>query len=268
VRQGMVDHFDSLKGSARYGNGDVQWLSAGSGIMHSEMFPLLNHDKPNPLELIQLWINLPAAKKRTPPTFTVGWVEEQAVKTFVNDSGGGKAMLRIIGGSFCGLVGMTTPHNSYANNPRNEVVIATMTLEPGSTITLPPASSNAVNRVMYFFKGSSLSIKPSAEKETSPISLSEPMMMVKLVANVQVEVSCEEDASIAEVLLLQGRPIGEPVFQSGPYVASSRAELLDVLMATHHDTWPWPRLDPVHPRSERRFCKPPDGSRHEPPHQA
>ena len=73
VRQGLIDHADSLGAAARYGRGDVQWMTAGSGIQHAEMFPLLDRDGPNTAELFQIWINLPAADKMVEPHFTMLW---------------------------------------------------------------------------------------------------------------------------------------------------------------------------------------------------
>lgn len=58
--QGLIDHTDSLGSAGRYGGGDLQWMTAGRGIVHGENFPLFNSDKTNPLLLIQLWLNLPA----------------------------------------------------------------------------------------------------------------------------------------------------------------------------------------------------------------
>ena len=73
VRQGVIDHSDSLGAAARFGRGDVQWLTAGRGIQHAEMLPLLADDRPNPLELFQIWLNLPAARKLVEPSFTMLW---------------------------------------------------------------------------------------------------------------------------------------------------------------------------------------------------
>ncbi len=73
VKQGIVDHADSLGAAGRFGSGDVQWMTAGKGIQHSEMFPLLNQEKENTLEIFQVWLNLPKAKKMTEPHFKMLW---------------------------------------------------------------------------------------------------------------------------------------------------------------------------------------------------
>src|SRR3954454_19128777 len=71
VRRGLIDHSDSMGAAARYGRGDVQWLTAGKGIVHSEMFPLLDKGRGNPLELFQIWLNLPKASKMVNPYFSM-----------------------------------------------------------------------------------------------------------------------------------------------------------------------------------------------------
>src|SRR5579863_7805312 len=75
VRRGLIDHSDSLGAAARFGRGDVQWLTAGGGIVHSEMFPLLEKSEKNPLELFQIWMNLPAAEKMVPAHLGMLWSE-------------------------------------------------------------------------------------------------------------------------------------------------------------------------------------------------
>ncbi len=73
VRRGFIDHSDSLGATARFGQGDVQWMTAGRGIVHAEMFPLLEREAANPLELFQIWLNLPRADKMVDPYFTMLW---------------------------------------------------------------------------------------------------------------------------------------------------------------------------------------------------
>ena len=68
-----IDHSDSLGATARFGRGDVQWLTAGKGISHCEMFPLVDASAPNPVELFQIWLNLPSRDKMVEPHFTMLW---------------------------------------------------------------------------------------------------------------------------------------------------------------------------------------------------
>ena len=87
VRQGFIDHSDSLGATARFGRGDVQWLTAGEGIVHCEMFPLLDRNGPNPCELFQIWLNLPAADKMVEPYFTMLWSEDLPRHVATDDDG-------------------------------------------------------------------------------------------------------------------------------------------------------------------------------------
>jgi redox-sensitive bicupin YhaK (pirin superfamily) len=87
MRKGFMDHSDSLGAAARFGRGDVQWMTAGSGIVHAEMFPLLNRDDHNETELFQIWINLPATDKMVPPHFSMLWSHEIPHHTFLDEAG-------------------------------------------------------------------------------------------------------------------------------------------------------------------------------------
>ena len=84
IRQGIIDHSDSLGATARIGAGDVQWMTAGSGIVHAEMFPLVHQDQKNPTDFFQLWLNLPAVNKMAPPQFKMFWNEEIPRATYTD----------------------------------------------------------------------------------------------------------------------------------------------------------------------------------------
>ena len=73
ARRGYIDHSDSLGATARFGHGDTQWMTAGKGIVHAEMFPLVDREKSNPLELFQIWLNLPSKSKLVAPHFAMLW---------------------------------------------------------------------------------------------------------------------------------------------------------------------------------------------------
>src|SRR6476659_9249977 len=98
VRKGLTDHADSLGAAARFGGGDVQWLTAGRGIVHSEMFPLLDTAAPNPLELFQIWLNLPARSKMADAHFTMLWAEDIPGRVF-EDEHGNTTELSVIAGA-------------------------------------------------------------------------------------------------------------------------------------------------------------------------
>ena len=76
VNKGFCDHSDSLGAAGRFGEGDVQWMTAGKGIVHSEMFPLLDQTKDNPTRFFQIWLNLPARSKMVPPSFAMFWADQ------------------------------------------------------------------------------------------------------------------------------------------------------------------------------------------------
>src|SRR5450432_200713 len=100
ARRGYIDHADSLGAAARFGRGDVQWLTAGGGIVHSEMFPLLDQNGPNPVELFQIWLNLPAADKLVAPHFTMLWARD--IPRVTIDDDGRKTDVTIVAGTLAG----------------------------------------------------------------------------------------------------------------------------------------------------------------------
>ncbi len=249
VTKGLVDHSDSLGAAGRFGFGDVQWMTAGKGVQHCEMFPLLSKEKENPLELFQIWLNLPKAKKFAEPHFAMLWSD--TIPTFTaTDEKGKTTQVRVIAGKIGNIKAPDPAPNSWAADTNNEVAIWTMTLEPGAQWKLPSAST-FVNRSLYFYDGTSIQI---AEKNFTS------HQAIELLAD--QEVVLKNGNTVSHLLLLQGRPINEPVVQHGPFVMNTQAEIQQA-MAEYRQTefggWPWSSSEHVHPREKSRFAKYPDG---------
>jgi redox-sensitive bicupin YhaK (pirin superfamily) len=249
VMKGLIDHSDSYGQAGRYGNGDVQWMTAGEGLQHCEMFPLLNKEGENTSELFQVWLNLPKAKKLVKPHYKMLWSEDIPLLDLKDDKGN-SIEINVIAGTVNGVTSLSPAPDSWAENAENEVAIWTIKMAPGATFVLPPAAGQ-VGRSLYFYRGSSLVIDETEADAPNAI---------ELVANQQVEVA--NGSSEGYLLLLQGKPINEPVAQYGPFVMNTQAEIQEAFndyRKNEFGGWPWPRTDVVHPRSKGRFASYVDG---------
>jgi redox-sensitive bicupin YhaK (pirin superfamily) len=254
ARKGFIDHSDSLGATARFGKGDVQWMTAGHGIVHAEMFPLRQTDRSNPVELFQIWLNLPAAKKYVDPHFTMMWGSDIPRKTFT-DSLGRATEVVVVAGALEDLRGPPPPPDSWASDPEHHVAIWTLELEPGATFTLPQAPAG-VRRTLYLFEGDEVQFEERTVSQNS-------LVMVRP----DQDVTLTNGGATAQLLMLQGRPIAEPVAQHGPFVMNTRAELqqaYDDYRRTRFGGWPWPSSAPVHPRASGRFAIHADGREEKP----
>lgn len=252
VRKGLIDHSDSLGAAARFGRGDVQWLTAGKGVVHAEMFPLLDSAAPNPLELFQIWLNLPTASKMASPHFTMFWAGD-IPRQVTQDAAGRCTELSLIVGRLPGSnrAPPAPPPDSWAAQAAADVAIWTVRMDAGAAWTLPAAGGKGTRRSLYFFKGRSLDV--AGREVTGPAA-------IELAAHMAVELSNGNEAG--EILLLQARPIGEPVVQHGPFVMNTRAEIAQAFtdyQRTQFGGWPWPDAAPVHGRDPARFARHPDG---------
>ncbi|HLP19454.1 MAG TPA: pirin family protein, partial [Chitinophagales bacterium] len=131
VRKGLVDHADSMGASGRYGNGDVQWMTAGKGVQHSEMFPLIHKDKDNTMELFQIWLNLPKHNKMVEPHFKMLWAESIPNYTY-KDKNSKISNIEVIAGAIGGRTAVSPPPNSWAANPQNHVAVWNIKMQPGA----------------------------------------------------------------------------------------------------------------------------------------
>jgi redox-sensitive bicupin YhaK (pirin superfamily) len=249
VKEGIVDHTDSLGAAGRFSTGDVQWMTAGKGVLHSEMFPLLKEDKENPLELFQIWLNLPKRSKFAEPHFKMLWQEDIPVLR-EQDAAGKTTEVTIIAGTLKGLRAPEPTPDSWAADSSNEVMILTIRLEAQAKWVLPKASSG-VNRSLYFYKGDTLQI----DGEKIPVK-----NLVRLKAD--QESILQAGAEDCYVLVLQGKPIKEPVVQYGPFVMNTEEEIQEAYQEyqrTQFGGWPWPNHEQVHPRDKKRFALHADG---------
>ena len=250
VEQGLADHSDSLGACGRFGQGDVQWMTAGKGVQHSEMFPLLNQEDDNPMLLFQLWLNLPGASKRVEPHYKMLWNED--IPIYKGHDGNGKSIrIKVIAGDYDGITALTPAPDSWAADPVNEVQLWLVTLEAGALWTLPTASEK-VNRTLFFYQGDHIRTEGYEIPKGHGLDLFP-----------EQGIAIENGHETATFLFVQGKPIGEPVVQHGPYVATSQKGIREAMKEygkTAFGGWPWPSADHTHPREHGRFALHADGT--------
>ena len=244
VNKGFCDHSDSLGAAGRFGEGDVQWMTAGRGVQHSEMFPLLHDDRDNPLELFQIWLNLPKANKFVEPHFKMLWHEDIPL---VNEE---NAQIKVIAGNYKDTQANAPAPDSWATSPENEVAIWNIHVNGNTEYTLPRAKSK-VNRTLYFYEGSEIYADGRKINPNFGIAL-----------DASQEVTLKIGSEKAHFLMLQGKPIDEPVAKYGPFVMNTEQEIrqaMEEYRLTQFGGWPWPYSDNVHDKQRGRFALYPNG---------
>ena len=248
-KQGFVDHSDSLGASGRFGRGDVQWMTAGKGVQHSEMFPLLNSHKENTLEIFQVWLNLPKASKMVDAHFKMLWAD--AIPLINEKDANGKITeIDLIAGALDGQKAPEPTPDSWAANPENEVAVWTIKMEAEAKWILPAAKSD-INRTLYFYRGNTLTIEDSAIDVDHSVQVR---------SNEEIRLKAGDEDSY--ILMLQGKPIKEPVAKYGPFVMNTMDEIQQAMndyQTTQFGGWPWPRRDQVHDKNKGRFALHADG---------
>ena len=222
------------------------------------MFPLLDEAAPNPLELFQIWLNLPGKSKMANPHFTMFWSHDMPRK-IARDAAGRITEIAVVAGSLqeTGGLGSTgngaavqalpPPPDSWAAQPGADVAIWTLRMAPGASWTLPAASGAQTRRNLYFFKGSAISL--GGQQVSAHVA-------IELRASEPVDIVNTGD-EVAEFLLLQGKPIAEPVAQYGPFVMNTEAEIQQTIAdyrRTQFGGWPFADEAPVHGRDPARFA--------------
>ena len=241
--EGLVDHTDSLGNAGRYGQGDLQWMTAGQGIVHAEMFPLVHMDRPNTLRLFQLWLNLPSHSKMVKPSFVMHWAPD--IPQVVSEDG--KSKVTVYAGNLLGAKACQPPPDSWAADEAHDVGVWLVTMAPGSEFVLPAAAQRGTKRSAYFIEGDGLTVGTRALKGHAVIQLNGALPVPLR----------NTGAQEAQVLVLQGQPLGEPVAQHGPFVMTTQQEIQQAFrdyQRTGFGGWPWEADDHVFPPGKGRFA--------------
>ena len=200
VYSGEVAHRDSTGGGGLIGPGDVQWMTAGAGILHEEFHGEGFARSGGALEMAQLWVNLPARAKTTPPRYqAIANASIPAVE--LADQAGS---LRVIAGEFEGHGG---PASTFT-----PLDVWDMRLKAGATVSLPLRESWV--SALAVLRGTILVNGEEIAREAQLVALDRAGSGVTIEAN-----------SDATVLVLAGEPIDEPVVGYGPFVMNSEAEI-------------------------------------------
>ena len=208
ILQGGLEHRDSAGHHGRLGPGDVQWMTAGSGIIHSEMPAQDLQANGGTLEAIQLWINLPARDKHVPPRY--GDIAAASIPLAASPDG--LATVRVISGEALGA--------RAALPLRTPITYLHWTLAPGGTVQQPlPDGTEAM---AYVLSG-------EARFGADALHAGRDTLLRFEERDGDIAISVPKDGTRAEVIVLAGPPIGEPVARSGPFVMNTMAEIREVI---------------------------------------
>jgi len=209
---GAFEHTDSHGGGGLITDGSTQWMTAGSGVMHSELPPQEMIAKGGLFHGVQLWVNLPRALKWTPPRYQD--IGAGDVTLLSSEDGG--ALVRVIAGDLAGYEG---PGSTFT-----PITYLHVTLSPGAAATLPwPAHFNAMAYVLSGVGEVGPAGRPLAEGQLARFGNGEALTLTATPTQPQ------GSAHGWEVLVLGGTPLREPVARYGPFVMSTRAEIVEAI---------------------------------------
>lgn len=201
ILDGELAHNDSGGGESIIAAGGVQWMTAGSGLIHAELSPASFKRDGGPMEILQLWVNLPSRLKMTQPSY-VG-LQKADIPVFTTENG---VTVEPVSGEW---VGVTAPIQSLI-----DIHLAVVRLPAGATFQTPVAPSR--NVFLYVVKG-----------DVSVAGTSVPQWNLAALGDGDaVEITAASDAV---VLLGHARPIDEPVFSHGPFVMNTREEIIQAI---------------------------------------
>jgi quercetin 2,3-dioxygenase len=201
--EGELAHKDSAGNSGTIGPGDVQWMTAGAGILHEEMHSAQFTRQGGMLSMAQLWVNLPAKQKMTAPEYQAIQKQTIPMVNLDNDQGA----IRIISGNYAGFVGPAKTHTAMH--------VWDLQIKKGGVISLP--APNHWNAALAILQG---------QVETEMGAAGEASLIVFNRVGAGVEIRASQDT---HALFLSGEPIIEPVVGYGPFVMNTKAEIAQAI---------------------------------------
>jgi len=203
VFDGELAHKDSAGNSGTIGPGDVQWMTAGAGILHEEMHSALFTQRGGILSMAQLWVNLPAKQKMTLPSYQA--IENQIIPTIHLENDQGTA--RLIAGNHDELTGPAKTHSAMQ--------VWDLQIKKGAVISLP--APNHWSAALAILQG---------QVETDKGVAGDASLIVFGRAGTGIEVRASQDT---HALFLSGEPIAEPIVGYGPFVMNTKAEIAQAI---------------------------------------
>lgn len=209
VYAGEVEHRDSTGNGGVIGPGDVQWMTAGSGILHEEFHSSAYAARGGPFEMVQLWVNLPAKHKMTTPGYQ--GITDASIPAVA--LAGNAGTLRVVAGNYNGHAGPATTYS-----PINAWDLR---LQAGKSVDLPQPEGWTTLLVML---AGSVLVNGDAPGEGSVLRETQVATLSSEGTRVHIEAGSD-----AKILLLSGEPIDEPVVGHGPFVMNTQQEILQAI---------------------------------------
>ncbi|MDO8349193.1 MAG: pirin family protein [Planctomycetota bacterium] len=201
VYQGEVEHRDSAGHAGRIGPGDVQWMTAASGLVHEEMHGREFTRRGGTLEMVQLWVNLPAKSKMSPPRYQD--LLDQHIPAVELPHGAGT--VRVIAGTFAAAKG---PAKTFT-----PIDLWDVRVSAGRSVELP---LHVGHTSMLLVQGGRVRLGGESEVAAMELAVLDPLAG---------KIAIEATAGDARLLVLAGEPIAEPVVGYGPFVMNTQAEI-------------------------------------------
>ncbi|MGI9615922.1 MAG: pirin family protein [Acidimicrobiales bacterium] len=207
VLKGEVEHQDSAGNHGLIGPGDVQWMTAGDGIIHSEMPSATIQTEGGVGHGLQVWVNLPTSLRRTTPRYQALPNDELAPVSGEGWTG------EVVAGSMLGVDGPADTHTP--------ITYARLTVQPGASVRIPVADGHAA--AVYAFEGSGTVGEAGERLDAQHLAVFEPSSG-DLAISVPVGAAGPLDS-----IVLAGEPIGEPIARYGPFVMNTAAEIEEAI---------------------------------------